>query len=109
MKRVHALVVAAIIAVSAVFGSLAATRTVGLHTANANASSAALSARAHRLDQVEASLRRALRDKPPALPALPSAPAAVPAPHVVYKRPAPIVVLKHRPSSETEHERETDD
>jgi hypothetical protein len=109
MKKIHALAVAAILAVSAVFGFLAATKAAGLHSANTTSSSAAVIARAHRLDRVEASLRRALRDKPPALPALPSARSAAPAPQVVYKRPAPIVVLKHRASSETEHERETDD
>jgi hypothetical protein len=109
MNKVHALTVAAILAVSAVFGLLAATRTTGLHSAGATASSAAVVARAHRLDRVEASLRRALRDRPPKLPALPSVRAAAPAPQVVYRRPAPIVVLKHRAGSEAEHERETDD
>jgi type II secretory pathway pseudopilin PulG len=109
MKKIHALAVAAILAVSAAFGLLAATRTAGLHSANASASSAAVAARAHRLDRVEASLRRALRDKPPALPPLLAPRAAPPAPQVVYKRPAPIIVVKHRPSSEAEHERESDD
>lgn len=115
MNKMHALIVAAILAVAAVFGFVAATRTAGLRSASPTVSSAAASARAHKLDRVEASLRRALRDKPPALPALPASrgSAVGAAPHVVYHRPAPIVVVRHRSSSEAEHEaeheRETDD
>jgi hypothetical protein len=109
MNKVHALTVAAILTVAAVFGFVAATKTVGLRSANATASSGAVAARAHRLDRVEASLRRALRAKPPALPALPSARPAAATPQVVYRRPAPIVVVKHRANSEAEHERESDD
>jgi hypothetical protein len=117
MNKMHALAVAIILTVSAGFGLVAAARTAGLHSASGSAavSSPAISARAQKLDRVEASLRRALRDRPPALPALPpSRPAAAAAvPRVVYHRPAPIVVVKHRPSSEaeheTEHERGTDD
>ena len=108
MNRIHALAVAAILAIAAGFGFVAATRTVGAHSASSSVSSAAISARAHKLNHLEASLRRALRDKPPALPAVPGSrsSAAVAAPRVVYHRPAPIVVLKHRSSSETEHESE---
>jgi hypothetical protein len=100
MKKIHALLIALILAVSAGLGLAAATRTVGLRTATTSArpQTAAIAARSQRLDRVEASLRRALRDKPPALPAVPAAPrpiAGLPAPQVVYKRPAPIVVLKH--------------
>lgn len=114
MKKIHALAVAAILAVSAGFGLVAASRTAGLHSASPSVSSATVSARAHKLARVEASLRRALRDKPPALPALPASRGTpVAAPRVVYQRPAPIVVLKHRSSSDAEHEteqaRETDD
>ena len=115
MNKKHALVVAAILAVSAVCGLVAATRTAGLRSASPSVSSAAVSARTHKLDRVEASLRRALRDKPPALPAVPASrgSAAGLAPPVVYHRPAPIIVVKHRSSSEAESEaedaRETDD
>ena len=117
MNKMHALAVAAILAVSAGFGLVAATRTAGLHSASGSAGAppSAITARAKRLSRVEASLRRALRDKPPALPALPSSrsTAVVAAPRVVYHRPAPIVVVKHRSSSEAEHEaeheRESDD
>jgi hypothetical protein len=115
MNKLHALVVAAILAVGAGFGFVASTRTVGLSSAapSAGASSAAVSARAHKLDRVEASLRRALRDRPPALPAVPAAggSAVAAVPRVVYHRPAPIIVVKHRSGgeAESEHERETDD
>jgi hypothetical protein len=115
MKRIHALVIAAVLAVSAGFGLVAATRTATLRSAAPAASSATISARAHRLDRVEASLRRALRDKPPALPALPAARggAVAATPQVVYHRPAPIIVVKHHSSAEAEHDgeqaREQDD
>ena len=115
MNKMHALVVAAILAVAAGFGFVASTRTAGLRSASPNVSSRAVSARAHKLDRVEASLRRALRDKPPALPALPATrgSAVVAPPHVVFHRPAPIIVVKHRSGFEAESEaqdaRETDD
>ncbi|HEY5660052.1 MAG TPA: hypothetical protein VIR59_04630 [Gaiellaceae bacterium] len=106
MKTSHTLAVAAMLAVASIFGFLAATKTAGLRSAKATSASAAVTARAHRLDRIEASLHRALRQKPPALPPLPAPRAAVvtPAPQVVYRRPAPVVVVKHRPNSESEHE-----
>jgi hypothetical protein len=103
MKRIHVLAVALTLGAAAVFGVLAATRTVGLGAARSSTAplpSTAITARAHRLDRVEASLKRALRDRPPALPSMPAVTrrlatvAAVP--RVVYRRPAPIVVVKHR-------------
>jgi hypothetical protein len=109
MNRMHVLVVSAILAVAAGFGLVAASRTAGLRTASPSVSPAALAARAHKLDRVEASLQRALRDKPPALPALPTAGGASgrAVPHVVYHRPAPIIVVKHRSSGEGEHGEDT--
>jgi hypothetical protein len=100
MKKIHALAIALVLAVSAGLGLAAATRTAGLRTATSTtvSSSNAVAARSHKLDRVEASLQRALRDKPPALPAVPAArrpAAAAPAQRVVYRRPAPIVVIKH--------------
>jgi nitrate reductase cytochrome c-type subunit len=75
MKKVHALLIAALLAVSAGLGLAAATRTAGLRTATSSTptQSAAIAARSHRLDRVETALRRALRDKPPALPVMPAA------------------------------------
>jgi hypothetical protein len=113
MKKIHALLIALILAVAAGLGLAAATRTAGLRTATTSTrtQTAAIVARSQRLDRVEAALRRALRDKPPALPAVPAARrrvAATAAPQVVYKRPAPIVVLKHGSyhDSEGDHEAE---
>jgi hypothetical protein len=96
MKKIHALAIALILAVSAGLGLAAATKTAGLRSATPTTvtSKAAIAARSRKLDRVEAALRRALRDKPPALPAT-RRPAAAPAQRVVYRRPAPIVVIKH--------------
>jgi len=114
MKKIHVLAVALTLGTAAVFGVLAATRTVGLGTAHSSPTpvkTAPVAARAHRLDRIEASLRRALRNRPPALPPVPvvrRAPAAVAAaPRIVYQRPAPIVVVKHRAGGDdSEHESE---
>jgi hypothetical protein len=99
MRKIHALLIALILAVSAGLGLAAATRTAGLRTAttSTHTQTAAIVARSHRLDRVEAALRRALRDKPPALPSVPAPQGrvAAPAPQVLYRRPAPIVLLKH--------------
>jgi len=112
MKKIHALLIALILAVSAGLGLAAATRTAGLRTAAAtHTQTAAIAARSHRLDRVEAALRRALRDKPPALPAVPAAGrpvAGAPAPRVVYRRPAPVVVLKHSSHHDSEGDREAE-
>lgn len=97
MKRVHIITVALLLGVAAVLGVVAASRTAGVGAASHSTSSnAAVAARAQRLDRVEAALRNALRNRPPALPRVPMAqsPATTSA-TVVYKRPAPIVVLKH--------------
>jgi hypothetical protein len=114
MKKIHVLVVALTLATAAVFGVLAATRTVGLggtHSSAAPVTTTSIAARAHRLDRVQASLKRALRNRPPALPPVPVVrrrPAAVAtAPRIVYQRPAPIVVVKHRAGGDdSEHESE---
>jgi hypothetical protein len=115
MKKIHALAIALILAVSAGLGLAAATRTAGLRTATPATvtSSHAIAVRSRKLDRVEAALRRALRDTPPALPAVPATrrPAAAPAQRVVYRRPAPIVVIKHTHHGDdrSEHESEGHD
>lgn len=97
MKKTHAAIVALLLAVAAVLGVLAASRTVGIGAAaRPQTSSATIAARAHRLDRVEAALQKALRDRPPALPAVPTRPASQAAPPaIVYHRPAPLVVVRH--------------
>ncbi|HZR96191.1 MAG TPA: hypothetical protein VFA56_10880 [Gaiellaceae bacterium] len=94
--------VAALVAAAAVLGTLAATNTVSLGAAQHRASDAGIAKRTHQLDRFEASLRRALARKPPALPKVPAAPAvsaaaapAAPQPHVVYRRPPAVVVVRH--------------
>ena len=100
MKRVHIITVALLLGVAAVLGVVAASRTAAVGVASHSTSSnAAVSARAQRLDRVEVALRKALRDRPPALPRVPPVPPAgspaTTSAAVVYRRPAPIVVLKH--------------
>ena len=118
MKKIHVTVVALILGVAGAFGLAAATHTAGLRattTAHSSVSDAAIAARAHRLDKVARSIARARRDKPPALPAVPAAqPGSASQPqHVIYQRPAPVVVVKHsghhESESESEHEGGQDD
>jgi hypothetical protein len=124
MNKAHATGIALLLGAAAVLGMVAATRTAGLgHAASASASAqagttrSAIAWRAHRLDRIEAALRRSLRSRPPKLPPVParqhpaaapppivaSAPTAVAAPRVVYQRPPPIVVVKHHAHGD-EHE-----
>jgi hypothetical protein len=115
MKKTHAAIVALLLAVAAVLGVFAATRTAGIGAAaRPQVSSATIAAREHRLDRVEAALRKALRDRPPALPAVPTARARQAAPPaIVYRRPAPLVVVRHTghhdDGEEHDHGGESDD
>ncbi len=124
MKKRHALLIALAVAAAAVFGLVAATRTVHLGSSSSRAGSvskAQIAARNRQLDKTEIALRKALSQKPPKLPALPAAPAraqspavaavtpaAAPAPRaqrVIYVRPAPIVRHVARSGEhEVEHE-----
>jgi hypothetical protein len=92
MKRFHIAIVALLFGVAAVFGTLAATRTVGLGTSSRQAQSAAVEQRTKQLNLLEASLRQQIARARRALPAVGHAAAA---PRVVYHRPPPIVVVKH--------------
>ena len=111
MNKVHVTVVALILGVSGALGLAAATHTSGLRSTSASpkASNAAIAARARQLDKVERQLARALRNKPPALPAVPasSTPSRSQRPRVVYRRPAPVVLVSSRGHEESEdHESE---
>jgi hypothetical protein len=115
MKKIHVFAVALMLGAAAVLGVLAATRTVGLGSARAGSpqvTNASVTARKHRLDRVEAALKRALRDRPPALPSVPAvarrAAGRGSAPHIVYQRPAPIVVVKHNPHHDDGREHESE-
>ena len=111
MNKIHVTVVALILGVAGALGVAAATNTAGLRassSATAGVSDATVAARSHRLDKVARDIARARRDKPPALPAVPSARASAQrqAQRVVYQRPAPVVVVKHTGHHEDEHENE---
>jgi hypothetical protein len=97
MKKAHVIAVALLLGLAAVLGVLAASRTAGVGVSSrSHVAAASIAGRAQRLDRVQLALRRALRDRPPALPPLPASPRGVAvAPQVVYRRPAPIVVIKH--------------
>lgn len=113
MPRTAVVVVVLSLAFAAVTGTIALTRTVHLGQAAARpaVSGRVIAKRRGQLNRFEASLRAELRRRPPAVPKLPSAPAVSQAPaaaavpaaapvaaqRVVYRRPAPIVIHKHRP------------
>jgi hypothetical protein len=111
MPRLAVLTVALSLAFAAVTGTIALTRTLDLGQAAAkpSVSSRALAKRTAQLNAFEASLHAQLERRPPRVPKLPpaptpsaaptaaAAPAVPPAPQrVVYVRPAPIVIHKHR-------------
>jgi hypothetical protein len=92
MKRIHVTLIALLLAIAAVLGTVAATRTVNLGAAGRKANDAAYLARVKQLNAYAASLQRQLaaRTTPTS-----GASAAAPAPRIVYHRPPPIVVVKH--------------
>jgi len=100
MNRFNVAVIAGLLGLAVVLGTVAATHTVALGTAQKQKANATVQSRTKQLAAYEASLRRALAKKPPALPAVPrSTPAAPSVPaaqqRVVYRRPPAIVVVKH--------------
>ena len=111
MSRTLAIVFAALLAVNAVVGTVALTRTLHLGQASHTSSNAIVAERTLQLDRFEASLRAQLAKKPPALPKVPSSSApggttvsavGTVAPRVRYVRPAPIIVRTHRAGGEHE-------
>ena len=116
MPNKHAVVFAVLLALNAVLGTMALTRTLHLGQTSQKvaqkAASAVIATRTTQLDRFEASLRAQLAKRPPRLPKVPStatsavsAPstaAAASVPQVRYVRPAPIIVHKHRPGAEYE-------
>ena len=119
MSRTHAVVFAVLLAVNAVIGTVALTRTLHLGQASHTASNALVAKRSAQLAKFEASLKAQLAKKPAPLPKMPApttssaaatsvAPATV-APQVRYVRPAPIIVHKHRPGGAEAEGPETGD
>jgi hypothetical protein len=89
MKKIHVAAIAVMLGIAAVFGTLAATRTVGLGASSRQ--DAVVQARTKQLNAFEQSLHRQLTQATStAAPA-----AAAPAPRIVYHRPPPVVVVKH--------------
>jgi hypothetical protein len=95
MKRIHIAIVALLLGVAAVFGTLAAARTAGLGASSRQAQSAAVEKRTRQLNLLEASLRHQIARERRALPAAGRTTAASAAPRVIYHRPPPIVVVRH--------------
>ena len=100
MSRKNVAVIAGLLALAAVLGTIAASHTVALGTAQKQKTDALVAQRAKQLAAYERSLSRAVARKLPALPPVPKTPAApAPAPassqRVVYRRPPAIVIVKH--------------
>lgn len=101
MNKLHITIVAGLLAGAAVLGTFAAGHTVSLGAAHSKSADGAVLTRSKQLDRFEASLRKALAKKPPALPAVPTASAARQTgaasaqPRVIYQRPPALVVVRH--------------
>ncbi len=118
MNRTRALIVSLAVGLAAVAGVFALANTVSLGSQAHTSAAKKITQRTAQLNRYEATLRRALAQKPPPLPAVPSttsvsstlqsavgAPAPSVAPvRVIYNRPPPIVVVKHRAGGEHEIE-----
>jgi hypothetical protein len=118
MARRHTFVVAALLALSAVAGSLGLARTLALGAASAKTNDAQVATHERRLNAFEASLRRQLASNP----AVPVGTQLRPsrAQRIEYVRPSPIVVStgasgyeseddEHDPGEALEHEVEEHD
>jgi len=106
MNRTRPFLVSVAVALAAIAGVFALAHTLALGQQSNAARDRQVARRTAQLDRYEASLRKALRRKPPALPPLSKAGAAqAEAPvRVVYHRPPPIVVTTHRHGEEHEVE-----
>jgi hypothetical protein len=93
MARRHTFVVALLLGLSVVGGSVALGRTLELGAASTHANDAKVAARVKRLNAFEASLRQQLATTS-AVPSTASV-SAPPVQRVRYVRPAPVVVTQH--------------
>jgi hypothetical protein len=111
VNRTRALILSLAAGLAAVSGLFALGSTVTLGQQARASNDAQIARRAAQLDRYEASLRKALAQKPPALPPVPSAgnassvQSAAPV-RVIYHRPPPVVVVTNRAG---EHEQEGDE
>jgi len=120
MNRTRALIVSLAVGVAAIAGVFALGHTLALSSQAQQTTNRQIALRTARLNRYEATLRRALAQKPPALPpgpvsgssgaltqsTLSARPESAPPVRVVYHRPPPIVVIKHRAGGEHELEAE---
>jgi hypothetical protein len=90
MNKAHVTLIALLMAIAAVFATVALTRTSALGTASRRAADTAYQARVTQLNAYAASLQRTLR----AVPASTSG-STPPTTKIVYHRPPPIVIVKH--------------
>ncbi len=102
MARRHTFVVALLLGLSVVGGSVALGRTLELGAASTHANDAQVAARVRRLNAFEASLRQQLAQAP-AAPSMGSV-SAPPVQRVRYVRPAPVVVTRHAAGGDYEDE-----
>ncbi|HVN61781.1 MAG TPA: hypothetical protein VMT59_10975 [Gaiellaceae bacterium] len=93
MTRFNALLIALMIGFAALAGTFAVTRTTHLGAAAQKQNAAVIAQKQRQLAAGEAALRKALAASPAPAKAAAAAPAAQ---RVVYVRPAPIVIHKHR-------------
>ena len=111
MTRTRALLVSLAVAIAAVAGVFALGNTLTLGAKAQSTSDVQVAQRTAQLNRYEASLRKALTQKPPPLPTVPSTTAqgsstlqsAAPV-RVVYQRPPPVIVVKHRAGGEDDAE-----
>jgi hypothetical protein len=96
VKKIHIAFVALLLGLAGVFGTYAATRTSNVAAATAQPQANDIARRSHQLDALEASLKRQLAAKPQRRAA------SAPAPRVVFRRPAPLVVVRHTHRGENE-------
>lgn len=101
MHKLHVTFIALLLAAAAVLGAVAVARTTGLGNAARHTNDAAFAARTQQLTRYAAALRKQLKARPPALPAVPKqtpVPAvsrSAAAPRIVYHQPPPVVVTIH--------------
>jgi hypothetical protein len=98
MHKLHVTVIALLVAIAAVLGSVALTRTTGLGSAARKANDAAVSAQTKQLAVFAAKLQKELKAKPPPLPRVPKArpvAAVSQTPRIVYNQPPPVVHVIH--------------
>ncbi len=105
MSRKHVFVIVVLLGAAAVAGMFALTRTTSAAT---RATSMQIAARSRSLDQLEASLRRALAEQPPALRTAPSTDGSSTPPTIYVPSTTPQLEHEDAGSGDDEHADEDD-